>query len=102
MRPRSNHKMGIMLTDKLLYVVEFGRAVGELDQTIDELYKDILGRIELPTVESIQHFHRGATRLSDMGYYKDALMFFERFPAITDKQAIIACAISNFEAGSQA
>lgn len=98
--PVSPERTAMMLIDKLCYIVEFGRMLGQLDKVIDGLYQDILPRLELPTKRSIQHLHKVATRLNDMGFFKDALMFFQKHPTPIDKASIVAFATCNSYAGS--
>lgn len=90
----------MMFIDKLCYIVEFGRILGGLDGLIDELYGSLLSGLRLQTERSIQHLHKAATRLNDLGFFKDALIIFQKHPIPTDKASIVAFATCNFYAGS--
>lgn len=89
-----------MLIDKLSYIVEYGRTVGKLEGLIDDLYRDIFGKVKLVTNKSISHLHQAATRLNDMGLYSDALAFFRAAPTPTKPELAIACATCNYYVGS--
>lgn len=92
--------MDIMLIDKLSYIVEYGRTVGKLEELIEELYRDIFGKVKLATAKSVNHLHQEATRLNNIGLYSDALAFFRAAPAPTKAGWVIACATCNYYAGS--
>jgi hypothetical protein len=73
-------KASRLLTDKLAYLVEYGRAVGLEQKTIEQLFSSTLDRVALSTRERVQYFQRAATRLAERGLYKDALVMFLKAP----------------------
>lgn len=67
-----------LLIDKLAYLVEYGRTAGLEEAVLDQLYSDTLARIGVSTIETNEPLQKAAVRLTNMGLYKDAMVFFRK------------------------